>query len=96
MTFDTASASLRARRARRLGALVLAEQTKAGRAECRKARKLLAEGIAALGIARLPWSKAQLQLRNRVQFLRRAKARNGPICRTRRWRAAPPNGWRRF
>jgi ATP-dependent helicase HrpB len=31
--------------------------------------KLLAEGIAALGIDRLPWSKSQLQLRDRVQFL---------------------------
>ena len=43
-----------------------------------EARKLLAEGIAALGIGRLPWSKAQLQLRNRVQFLRRAEGEEWP------------------
>ena len=36
------------------------------------ARGLLAEGIAALGIGKLPWSKAQRQLRDRVGFLRRA------------------------
>ncbi len=33
---------------------------------------LLAEGIAKLGVARLPWSKAQVQLRDRVGFLRAA------------------------
>ena len=71
MTFDTASASLRARRSRRLGALVLAEQTKAVEPSTENAQ-LLAEGIAALGIGKLPWSKAQLQLRDRVQFLRKA------------------------
>ena len=32
--------------------------------------RLLAEGIAKLGLARLPWSKAQIQLRDRVGFLR--------------------------
>ena len=95
VTFDAASASLRARRSRRLGALVLAEQTKAVEPTAENA-KLLAEGIAGLGIGKLPWSKAQLQLRDRVQFLRkRAKARNGPICPMTRWRAAAPNGWRR-
>jgi ATP-dependent helicase HrpB len=41
------------------------------------ARKL-AEGIAALGIAKLPWSKAQLQFRNRVNFLRRAEGDEWP------------------
>ncbi len=71
ITFDTASASLRARRSRRLGGLVLAEQTKAVEPSTENA-KLLAEGIASLGIGRLPWSKAQIQLRDRVQFLRKA------------------------
>jgi ATP-dependent helicase HrpB len=33
----------------------------------------LAEGIAALGIGRLPWSRGQLQLRDRVTFLRAAE-----------------------
>ena len=40
--------------------------------------RLLAEGIAALGIGKLPWSKAQLQLRDRVQFLRRAEGEEWP------------------
>jgi ATP-dependent helicase HrpB len=72
VTFDAASASLRARRNRRLGAVVLAEQTKQVAPDADSAR-LLAEGVTALGISKLPWSKAQLQLRNRVIFLRRAE-----------------------
>ena len=34
--------------------------------------RLLADGIAKLGLGRLPWSKAQIQLRDRVGFLRAA------------------------
>jgi ATP-dependent helicase HrpB len=34
--------------------------------------RLLAAGIAKLGVSRLPWSKAQIQLRDRVGFLRAA------------------------
>ncbi len=59
------SASLRARRSRRLGALVLAEQTKPVAPDAETAR-ILAQGIVGLGLDRLPWSKAALQLRNRV------------------------------
>jgi ATP-dependent helicase HrpB len=72
VTFDAASGSLRARRSRRLGAVVLAEQTKQVAPDADSAR-LLAEGVAAIGIGNLPWSKAQLQLRNRVIFLRRGE-----------------------
>ncbi|MFO1147161.1 MAG: ATP-dependent helicase HrpB [Alsobacter sp.] len=68
--FDKASASLRARRSRRLGAIALSEQTLPV-APGPEAGRLLAEGVAGLGIHRLPWSKAQLQLRHRVEFLRR-------------------------
>jgi ATP-dependent helicase HrpB len=70
VTFDAASASLRARRSRRLGALMLAEQTKPVAPDSETAR-ILAQGIVSLGLDRLPWSKAALQLRNRVLFLRR-------------------------
>jgi ATP-dependent helicase HrpB len=77
VTFDAASASLRARRSRRLGALVLAEQIKQVAPDAEGA-KLLAEGIAALGIGKLPWSKAQLQLRDRVQFPRQAEGDEWP------------------
>jgi ATP-dependent helicase HrpB len=72
ITFDAASASLRARRARRLGALVLAEQTKPVAPDADTAH-ILSDGIVSLGLDRLPWSKAALQFRNRVQFLRRAE-----------------------
>jgi ATP-dependent helicase HrpB len=77
VSFDAASASLRARRSRRLGALVLAEQTKAVTPNSESA-KLLAEGIAALGIGKLAWSNAQLQWRNRVLFLRHAEGEEWP------------------
>jgi ATP-dependent helicase HrpB len=77
VTFDATSGSLRARRMRRLGALVLAEQTRPVAPDSESAR-LLAEGIAAIGVRKLPWSKTQLQLRNRVMFLRRAEGDEWP------------------
>jgi ATP-dependent helicase HrpB len=76
-TFEAASASLRARRSRKIGAVSLGEQTLPVTPGADSAR-LLAEGIAALGISRLPWSKAQLQLRDRVNFLRRAGGDDWP------------------
>jgi ATP-dependent helicase HrpB len=77
VTFDRATASLRARRVRRLGAISLAEQTLPVTAGLEAATQL-AEGIAAFGIARLPWSRAQLQLRDRVKFLRNAEGDEWP------------------
>ena len=77
VTFDTDSASLRARRSRRLGVLVLAEQLKPVAPNAENAKQL-AEGIAGLGIGKLPWSKAQMQLRNRVSFLRRSEGDEWP------------------
>jgi ATP-dependent helicase HrpB len=77
VTFDPASASLRARRTRRLGAIVLNEQTRAVAPDADTGR-LLAEGIAALGVGKLSWSKAQLQSRHRVAFLRRAEGDEWP------------------
>jgi ATP-dependent helicase HrpB len=77
VNFDAGSASLRARRTRRLGAIVLAEQIKPVAPDAEIAR-LLAEGIAGLGIGKLPWSKAQLQLRDRVSFLRKAEGDEWP------------------
>jgi ATP-dependent helicase HrpB len=49
---------------------MLAEQTKPVAPDSETAR-ILAQGIVSLGLDRLPWSKAALQLRNRVLFLRR-------------------------
>jgi ATP-dependent helicase HrpB len=77
VTFDAASASLRARRTRRLGALVLAEQVKQVRPDVETAH-ILSQGLIGLGLGKLPWSKAALQLRNRVGFLRRAEGDEWP------------------
>jgi ATP-dependent helicase HrpB len=69
--FDPAAGALRARLIRRLDAIVLASEPRAVVASDETAR-LLAGGIAKLGVSRLPWSKAQIQLRDRVGFLRAA------------------------
>jgi ATP-dependent helicase HrpB len=71
VAFDPRSASLRARRRRRLGALTLAEQNLAAPADEASAA-ILAAGLIGLGVARLPWSKSLKQWRDRVMFLRRA------------------------
>jgi ATP-dependent helicase HrpB len=71
VTFDEASLSLRARRLRRLGAIVLAEQPQRVTPGDETAQ-LLARGIARAGINKLPWTKALTQWRDRVMFLRRA------------------------
>jgi ATP-dependent helicase HrpB len=69
--FDRQAAALRSRRVRRLDAITLASEPRVVTADDESAR-LLAEGIAQLGLSRLPWSKAQMQLRDRVRFLRAA------------------------
>ena len=71
MEFDRSAAALRSRRVRRLEAITIATAPRAVVASEKSAR-LLAEGIATLGVSRLPWSKAQIQLRDRVGFLRAA------------------------
>lgn len=70
IVFDRASASVKARKVRRLGAIILNEQPQPISGP--QAARVLAEGIAALGIERLPWTKAQTQLRDRIMFLRAA------------------------
>jgi ATP-dependent helicase HrpB len=75
--FDRASAALRARRRRRLGALVLAEGNLAPPADEQSAQTL-ARGILDLGLERLPWTKALTQWRGRVNFLRRAEGEAWP------------------
>jgi ATP-dependent helicase HrpB len=77
IAFDAATASLRARRFRRLGALTLAEQPMTIVPSDDSAR-LLAQGIARLGIERLPWTKPLRQWRDRVMFLRRAESHEWP------------------
>ncbi len=77
ISFDPTSASLRLRRQRRFGALTLAEQPMPATAN-ETAACMLAEGMARLGLARLPWSKALRQWRDRVTFLRRAEGDEWP------------------
>ena len=77
VTFDAGSASLRARRSRRLGSVVLAEQVKQVSPDADTAR-ILAQGIIGQGLDRLDWSKAALQFRTRVEFLRKAEGDEWP------------------
>jgi ATP-dependent helicase HrpB len=77
LSFDRASASLRSRRRGRLGALILAEQTLAVPHDD-AAGLMLARGVLSLGVARLPWTKALKQRRDRVMFLRRAEGEPWP------------------
>ncbi|MCQ4188057.1 ATP-dependent helicase HrpB [Methylocystis suflitae] len=75
--FDAASASLRRRAFRRLGAIRLSERNLAVEASQENA-VMLARGVAALGVARLPWTKTQMQRRDRAAFLRRAEGDEWP------------------
>jgi ATP-dependent helicase HrpB len=77
LSFDRASASLRARRRRRLGSLTLAEQTLAV-PQNEAAALMLADGILSLGLARLPWTKSLKQRRDRVMFLAQAEGEAWP------------------
>jgi ATP-dependent helicase HrpB len=77
VTFDATSASLRARRLRRVGALALAEQPMRIAPDEDTAR-ILAEGIAQIGLDRLPWTKSLKQWRDRIVFLRRAEGDEWP------------------
>ncbi len=77
ITFDTASMSLRGRNSRRLGSIVLADRPLPVKPTDDTA-KLLAENIARVGIARLPWTKALTQWRDRVMFLRASEWNEWP------------------
>ncbi len=77
VNFDPASASLRARKARRLDAIALSEQIVAVKPDESTAR-ILAEGVVKLGLSRLPWTKALSQWREREMFLRNAEGEEWP------------------
>jgi ATP-dependent helicase HrpB len=70
-SFDRGARALRARAVRRYGALTLSERPLPAAATAENA-ETLARGIAALGIGLLPWTRAQMQLRERCGFLRQA------------------------
>ncbi len=77
VTFDEASLSLRGRRSRRLGALVLSERPFAISPNEETAQSLAA-GIARVGLDRLPWIRALRQWRDRVMFLRASEGDEWP------------------
>jgi ATP-dependent helicase HrpB len=77
ISFDAASASLRGRRSERLGAIVLRDRPLKIQDQD-EAPRILAQGIARLGIDKLPWTKSLLQWRDRVMFLRRAEGEEWP------------------
>jgi len=75
--FDPVRLSLRGRRSRKLGAIVLAEQP-ISVAPNEATAKLLADALAGTGIGRLPWTKSLKQWRDRVMFLRGSEGGEWP------------------
>ena len=73
ISFDRGAMALRARRKRTLHAINLSEAPIALSASAETAR-VLADGLIAAGLDRLPWSKPLKQWRDRVMFLRAAEA----------------------
>jgi ATP-dependent helicase HrpB len=72
VSFDVQRGQVKARRQRRLGAIVLAEQNLRA-ADVPQSATILAEGLARTGLGRLPWSRALMQWRDRVTFLRKSE-----------------------
>ncbi|EKS30712.1 ATP-dependent helicase HrpB [Afipia felis] len=68
-SFDKSAMALRARRRKRLHAITLSEQNLPVMPSAQTAQ-VLADGLAAAGLDRLPWSKPLKQWRDRVMFLR--------------------------
>lgn len=79
LTFERDDLAVRARRQRRLGAIVLDNEPVALTPGAETARALAA-GIAAAGLDVLPWSKAQRQLRARVAFVAAAAPDASPAA----------------
>jgi ATP-dependent helicase HrpB len=72
ISFDRTALALRARRKRTLHAITLSEAPMALMPSAETAR-VLADGLIAAGVERLPWSKPLKQWRDRVIFLRKAE-----------------------
>lgn len=77
ITFEKSALALRARRRRKLHAITLSEQPLAI-TPSPEAAKVFADGIAAVGLDRLPWSKPLKQWRDRIMFLRAASPDEWP------------------
>ena len=72
ISFDRGAMALRARRKKTLHAITLSEAPMALSPSAETAR-VLADGLIAAGLDKLPWSKSAKQWRDRVMFLRKAE-----------------------
>jgi ATP-dependent helicase HrpB len=79
ISFDRSAFALRARRKRTLHAITLSEAPLALKPSAETAR-VLADGLIASGLDKLPWSKPLKQWRDRVMFCARPRENLGPIC----------------
>jgi len=77
ITFDRGALALRGRRRRSLHAVTLSEAPLALTPSAETAR-VFADGLVAAGLDKLPWSKAAIQWRDRVMFLRKAEGEPWP------------------
>jgi ATP-dependent helicase HrpB len=77
ISFDRDALALRARRKKTLHAITLSEAPLALQPSLETAR-VLADGLIASGLDRLPWSKSSKQWRDRVIFLRKAEGEPWP------------------
>jgi ATP-dependent helicase HrpB len=77
ISFDRGTMALRARRKRTLHAITLSEAP-LGLTPSEATARILADGVVAIGLDRLPWSKQSKQWRDRVTFLRKAKGESWP------------------
>lgn len=77
VSFDAKTGRVQARELTRYGALTLREQHIL-KPEGELLTRVLVTALQSQGVARLPWSKAQMQLRDRVQFLRRHQGETWP------------------
>ena len=80
VSFDRGAMALRARRRKALHAITLSEAPLALKPSADTAR-VLADGLVAAGLDKLPWSKSSKQWRDRIMFLRAAQCK------------APQNPW---
>jgi ATP-dependent helicase HrpB len=77
ISFDRAALALRARRRKTLHAITLSEAPLTLTPSADTAR-ILADGLIAAGIDKLPWSKSVKQWRDRVTFVRKAEGESWP------------------
>jgi ATP-dependent helicase HrpB len=77
ISFDRGALALRARRKKTLHAITLSEAPLALSPSAETAR-ILADGLIAAGLDKLPWSKSTKQWRDRVMFLRKAEGESWP------------------